>query len=371
MGLISGGEQRAQGLAVPPGISLYLDVVRFCAAMTVFVGHSSGQLFTGGLLWQIALYMRSAVIVFFVLSGFVISLVVSGRERDLFTYARQRISRLYSVVIPALVLTIVCDAIGLMMNPDFYYNGPWGYPSDNQILRYVLTFFFLNHTWWMPDMSPGINGPFWSLCYEASYYTFIALIFFSSGVFRVVSVVSLALVTGPSIVALLPVWGLGFLLHRYGSLRPLPRAAGLAAIMSGLGLLALTPLVRASFPTLPFGLTISNCEPGDYVDALAFALQLYGAMSWHDAFARVLRPYTGIIRYLGSLTFALYLFHRPLIQLFAAIPLGAPSSLMQRLYLLGGTLLIVATFGRRCELWKSSISAALDRLRYRLTPKPN
>jgi peptidoglycan/LPS O-acetylase OafA/YrhL len=322
MELVSGGEQRVRGLAVSPGISLYLDIVRFCAAMAVFVGHASGQLFTGGLLWQVAPYQRSAAIVFFVLSGFVISLVLSSRERDLFTYARQRIARLYSVVIPALVLTIVCDAIGLMMNPDFYYKGPWGYPSDNQILRYVLSFFFLNHTWLAPDMSPGINGPFWSLCYEASYYTFIGLIFFSSGVFRVVSVVCLALVAGPSIVALLPVWGLGFLLHRYGTQHRMPRAAGLVAVVSGFGMLALTPLVRARFPTFPFGLAISNCEPGDYVDALAFALQLYGAMSWHDSLARALRPHTGVIRYLGSLTFALYLFHRPLIQLFAAIPLG-------------------------------------------------
>src|SRR5579871_4979281 len=55
-----------------PATSLYLDLVRALAAFTVFMGHASGQFFTAGLLWQTGLYDQTAVMVFFVLSGFVI-----------------------------------------------------------------------------------------------------------------------------------------------------------------------------------------------------------------------------------------------------------------------------------------------------------
>jgi peptidoglycan/LPS O-acetylase OafA/YrhL len=43
-----------------------------------------------------------AVIVFFVLSGFVIAFVTDGRDRTLAGYALNRLSRLWSVALPAL-----------------------------------------------------------------------------------------------------------------------------------------------------------------------------------------------------------------------------------------------------------------------------
>lgn len=64
-------------------VSIYLDAIRFTAAMVVFLGHVSGQRLTGGLLWQVGRYMDDAVIVFFVLSGFVIAHVASERELKL------------------------------------------------------------------------------------------------------------------------------------------------------------------------------------------------------------------------------------------------------------------------------------------------
>jgi peptidoglycan/LPS O-acetylase OafA/YrhL len=56
-------------------LSLYLDVLRFGAAFTVFVSHYAHVRHSGGLFWQMIPYGRVAVLAFFVLSGFVIAWV--------------------------------------------------------------------------------------------------------------------------------------------------------------------------------------------------------------------------------------------------------------------------------------------------------
>src|ERR1700742_1917757 len=81
--------------------SLYLDLVRFLAALAVFVSHICGQRFTGGLLWQSEPYGDEAVDVFFVLSGFVIGYVTDGRETSTRSFAVARLARIYSVALPA------------------------------------------------------------------------------------------------------------------------------------------------------------------------------------------------------------------------------------------------------------------------------
>jgi peptidoglycan/LPS O-acetylase OafA/YrhL len=60
-------------------LSLYLDALRFSAAFAVLLSHT-GRV-SGGMFWQVQPYGRTAVMVFFVLSGFVIAWVTEARER--------------------------------------------------------------------------------------------------------------------------------------------------------------------------------------------------------------------------------------------------------------------------------------------------
>ena len=55
--------------------SVYLDLLRFLAAAVVFAGHAYPQRLTGGVpaLWRFWSFGNDAVMVFFVLSGFVIA----------------------------------------------------------------------------------------------------------------------------------------------------------------------------------------------------------------------------------------------------------------------------------------------------------
>src|SRR5437879_5863418 len=100
------------------GVSLYLDLVRFSAAMIVFFEHfreRSRHAFYE--FWKLHPFVYShlnplsqtAVIVFFVLSGFVIAHVLATRERTPLEYAASRFGRLYSVVVPTLLLVFATN----------------------------------------------------------------------------------------------------------------------------------------------------------------------------------------------------------------------------------------------------------------------
>jgi peptidoglycan/LPS O-acetylase OafA/YrhL len=87
-----------------PSLSLYLDLARVAAALVVLLSHCWLVLFPGyPLHWP----GPPAVIVFFVLSGFVIAYVTDGRDRTIGQYALNRLSRLWSVALPALAFGFV------------------------------------------------------------------------------------------------------------------------------------------------------------------------------------------------------------------------------------------------------------------------
>ena len=62
-----------------PSVSAYLDILRILAALTVFMAHFSYDRF-GNIFMVFRPYAHQAVIVFFVLSGYVIAYVVNEQE---------------------------------------------------------------------------------------------------------------------------------------------------------------------------------------------------------------------------------------------------------------------------------------------------
>lgn len=101
------------------GFSVYLDAVRFAAAFVVLISHLAYPRFTRGDLqfirhWDLG---RDAVIIFFVLSGVVIA-YAAERDGTLGTFVFNRVTRLYSVMAPALLLTIVLDLTGQLIHPE-------------------------------------------------------------------------------------------------------------------------------------------------------------------------------------------------------------------------------------------------------------
>src|SRR5579872_6203411 len=95
------------------GMSLYLDLIRFSAALMVFMEHFRERTKRGLFeFWKdhpfaynhLFPYSQTAVIVFFVLSGFVIAHVLATRENTPLEFAASRFARLYSVLLPTLIL---------------------------------------------------------------------------------------------------------------------------------------------------------------------------------------------------------------------------------------------------------------------------
>jgi peptidoglycan/LPS O-acetylase OafA/YrhL len=100
--------------------SVYLDLIRFLAGLAVLLGHASYARFRGEWLQGIGFLKHDAVIVFFVLSGYVIAYVATHKEDDIIDYSISRFARLYSVVLPALLLTVFLDNWGALLDPQRY-----------------------------------------------------------------------------------------------------------------------------------------------------------------------------------------------------------------------------------------------------------
>jgi peptidoglycan/LPS O-acetylase OafA/YrhL len=343
-----------------PALSLYLDVLRFTAAFLVFISHYAPGYRSGGLFWQIAGYGRASVLAFFVLSGFVIAWVAQGKEANLQEYALSRISRLYSVIIPALIMTAILDSVGTSISPTLYQHNA-GMDADNSIIHYILSILFLGQSWTL-KVVPGSDLPFWSLNYEAWYYIMYACFIFFSGKRRLLLLLAAALLAGPKILAFFPIWLMGVAAWQLkDSISPrLGAVLALGAVASLVGLeisggQKLFTLVHT--PWLPF-----DFSAYDYIIGLGVAMLICGI-----AKARLPMPgkrMTGAVHVLAGTTFGLYLFHYPLLNFFGTVFPGEPASLLHRVLLftftLGASLALAALVERRKSTLKHFLRSALN-----------
>ncbi|MEO0499005.1 MAG: acyltransferase family protein, partial [Pseudomonadota bacterium] len=210
--------------------SLYLDLCRFLAALAVLLGHLHFDGFAAAAIWH--QFSHEAVIIFFVISGVVIAHSAEGRSWQ--AYLAARASRLYAVIIPALMFSILLAG----------FIGP-GWPDGTQkvaewkLTELPLILAFLSQSWLIGAEIP-LNRPFWSLCYEAFYYLMFALYLYG-GRRRFLWTGIAALVAGPAILALMPAWLAGvWLHHRIVDHRvPVPRSVAVVTMVMIVAICAL------------------------------------------------------------------------------------------------------------------------------------
>ncbi len=310
------------------GYSLYLDIVRFAAACLVYLSHSNVPwLVKGGI--PASGYAHAAVIVFFVLSGYVIAYVTDVKERVWQDFAAARLSRIYSVAVPAVLLTVLLDAAGRMLYPGIY-----GYPFDRFAIRIPSSLLFLNEIWFV-SITNFSNVPYWSVCYEAWYYVFFAILTFAPKRAGVVACVALALLLGPKIALLAPVWGLGVILYRWERLRFLSDStAWLLVIGSTVGIVAFQTLgVAARVDAVAMSwlggeryrsLVWSWHFLSDYMLGVLVFIHLAGVRGLTARVRSVPAVVERPIRFLASYTFSLYLLHQPLLLFWGSVIQGDP-----------------------------------------------
>ncbi|WP_395666782.1 acyltransferase family protein [Methylocella sp.] len=311
------------------GFSLYLDLFRLLAALTVVASHVVGDPHFGGS-YAYPRFGEEAVMGFFVLSGLVIAYVAHCRERDLSLFAASRLSRLWVVLVPALVLTPLIDAAGRWVSPSAYEG--WGsvLQFDHPAWRLLASALFLNETW-LQSIVPLSNVPAWSLGFEAWYYAIFAGFIFSSRALRPWIVAALALAAGPKILLLMPVWLLGALIYdRRASIR-LPRRTAIGlflagpALIVGLKTLHVGALLRAAGEGLlgaPFvegSLGYADNFLWQNLVGVLVCVHLVGATALSGGFERLLARGEKAIRFGSAATLPIYLLHFPLALMIAAM----------------------------------------------------
>lgn len=302
-----------------PSLSIYLDLVRFLAAFAVLAAHMDMDGLSASWL-PFASMSHEAVMVFFVLSGLVIATTVRSKERDWRTYVVARSVRMYSVVLPAIVLSFLVTAVAAWIDPALWRSEVM---RDFQLGSALGSIAFLNESWSL-DLNLPWNHPFWSLCYEVWFYVLFGIFCFARVRSRVLWLIVAAVLAGPAILALLPIWALGAWMATW---RRYPAMSPALAVSLVLGTWVLIWLISISGLDVALRSWLHDEVPGfwrlessqrlitDYllgvlvaVNFLAFRALPERSVSWLTSFERPIRFFAGF-------TFSLYLFHRPLTKL--------------------------------------------------------
>jgi peptidoglycan/LPS O-acetylase OafA/YrhL len=164
--------------------SLMLDLLRASAAQMVCVGHAV-RFFSGGFnqSWPLPLPHHTGVVLFFILSGFLITYTLIERAKDpsygFGTFLIERTARIYSGLIPALLLVIIVDGIVLHFVNDplisVAYNLPTFLANLAMFDSYRGSLSEFPITQWRQF---GSATPLWTLAIEWHIYLFVAAIFF-------------------------------------------------------------------------------------------------------------------------------------------------------------------------------------------------
>lgn len=316
---------------IRPHLSTMLDFARWFAAGLVVINHLRGIVFSdyrlmhaGGLVFRFLFFVsgfgHSAVIIFFVLSGYLVGgEVLRSIQRGDFSaraYAVKRVARLYAVYLAALALGGALDWVGLH---HFNGTGLYTHTIDFPALEYstakrlnvrtaLANVLFCQRLIAEPF---GSNEPLWSLANEAWYYLMFPLLAYAllgPGVrARLCCVAFLAIaawfVSGPML-AYFSVWLLGLVpcvLERPLIGRPwIP-----ALLMAGL-------LAASRFWWLGSLTTLEQ----DLLLAVAFVLLIN---SYDHSGSSAPPRLAGLNRALAGFSYSVYLLHWPLAVFIVAI----------------------------------------------------
>jgi peptidoglycan/LPS O-acetylase OafA/YrhL len=312
--------------------STHLDMLRGIAALAVFSGHMRGLFFVNyaslehpQILVRLAYFLtgfgHQAVMVFFVLSGYFISSgILVGRRQGQWnwrTYSITRLSRLYVVLVPALILTVVWDRLGMAMfgtNNAYYGTNP-GILANGIANRSGPETFFGNLFFLQMIVCPsfGSNGPLWSLSYEFWYYVLFPLALAAvwrtdslrSRLVSAILAVTILILLSPAIREYASIWLLG------SAIAILPRGSGKAFWFTR----------YTAIPVFLVVVSLSRFGAGsfahDFVIGLACAAVIYHiTCTTGQSHARWYRNLASAV---SAISYTLYLAHLPFLVFLSAM----------------------------------------------------
>jgi peptidoglycan/LPS O-acetylase OafA/YrhL len=173
----------------------WLDLLRGVSALLVCANHLRAAMFVDySALQDSSLFVKlfyfltglgsQSVIVFFVLSGFFVggSVIKRWQQFNYADYMLARLSRLWIVLVPALLLTLFVDRAIALWAPDLLGGADFATINSGPNGQYSSAFLtFLQNLLFLQTITApvfGSNGPLWSLCNEFWYYVSFPLLFF-------------------------------------------------------------------------------------------------------------------------------------------------------------------------------------------------
>lgn len=305
--------------------SKLIDFIRFFAALSVVVKHvgatmglSVPPVYQGNNIqyfYKTALYYWTLsgykfVMVFFVLSGFFISSsVIKMLKNGTWSwkmYLNNRLTRLWVVLFPALILTKFWNSVS------YYFFGT-NYPSGSGKLTFLENLFFLQGIKGISIY--GHNGPLWSLSYEFWYYILfpcLILIFITRPVLLKVLYgvlfLCISYLVGLHVLAYFFIWLLGAAV----AMLPKVRIHSLVCIPLFIGSIILCGKSMFSFyqSLIIFKGSLAALLP-DLDVGICFSLLLYIIVIWWNDYIVDVRFFS----HLASFSYTLYLVHYPVLDL--------------------------------------------------------
>lgn len=352
--------------SIPREFSVYLDALRFSAAMFVLFFHIRKlQIGPLEIINRIPDHGHDAVILFFVLSGYVIAATTDRKQgKGMREYILDRMARVYSVAVPTLIF---CALLAFFLQPIL---DPGHAQSFVQIARNSLANLFFVAQSWSLKIWVYFNQLYWSLCYEVIYYAGFGIFIFLQGVRRWLGLIAVAIVAGPKVLLLLPCWVVGVIAYR---LRDRWILTKWNAVMLGF---IVPPLILGVLHYVGFGPTVRAFSEGllgnqmdylefsndflvDYMTALLVALNLYSA---RYVPIRLPERLNSLIVGGAGMSFTLYLMHLPLVFIILNFSREYRNSIFTLALAAFGVPLICYLVSQFTEKQRPSLRAWFDRV---------
>jgi peptidoglycan/LPS O-acetylase OafA/YrhL len=345
--------------------AVHLDCMRALAAFTVVFCHMRNMMLVdGGQLGPIAKVLLApayllaggghlAVVIFFVLSGYLISgSVLSGFKRGNFSfpiYASHRTLRLWVVLIPSLFVGGLLDKVGMSLHRAVpLYSG--------LVANHETSTNFFHHLTWkafvqtmafmqtLHGMVFGTNVPLWSIAYEFWYYALFPLAFvvFYKGYPRQrkwlagMLFLLICAIVGKDVIFMFPLWLMGAAIHWLPEINV--RHAGRVWASLGYGVVfaaAITATRMQAFAHLSYVV--------DFTVGLATTGLLCVLLTSRDKAES--SAYTWAAKTFAGFSYTLYTIHFPILMLLTGYFLGSSRWVPTPLHLLALAGILVLILG--------------------------
>ncbi len=341
--------------------SIHFDLLRAMAALFVLLEHGRNFLFVDfrqltthrqllAPLYLLSSAGHQAVVFFFVLSGYFIGgtvlRAIEHNQWDWAGYLLRRMVRLWVVLVPALLLSLFWDRLGIHLGhaPALYTGHGPGNQLGNVVAALTPQTFFGN-LFFLQSVTTstfGSNGALWSLANEFWYYLLfplgmIALWRKQPPARRLICAIlflAIACFVRNSLLLAFPIWLAGVALFKLPRPSLSPRLGKLLRIAAAILYL---PLFLVSGKS-----TFITGNTRDYLLTVLTVVFLWVILSAKETYApHELR--VRVSRELARFSYTLYAVHVPFLVFFTALAAGNSRWIPRPLTLLAGSGILLAT----------------------------